>query len=217
MAVALMAGPALSGCRAGEPARVGKSAPPEGCVDPPAAGDRGEHVHVFLVHGLDPLDWADLQGLRDHLCRLGFRHVRLGQSHQTARFRDEIRRVRREDPRARIALVGFSMGARKAHALAAALREDGEPLDLLVYLDGKGLAYVAEDHVPLARRVVNVMAPGLVLRAPALAGAENLLLPDVWHYGVPTHPATFALLARELNALTTDTSLPPPWAVQSGP
>jgi hypothetical protein len=61
------------------------------------------------------------------------------------------------------------------------------------------------------------MAPGLVLRAPSLAGAENVLLPDVWHYGVPTHPTTFALLACALNALTTDTGLPPPGAVHAGP
>jgi hypothetical protein len=215
MIVALMAGTALLGC-AGEPPRVGKSVSPEKDVEHPAACDQGEHVHIFLVHGLDPLDWADLRALRDHLCQLGYRHVRLGQSHDTGKFHDEIRGLRHEDPRARIAVIGFSMGARKAHALAATLRDEGEPLDLLVYLDGKGLAYVSEDHVCLARRVVNVMAPGLLLRAPTLTGAENLYLSDVWHYGVPTHPATFAVLARELKALTADMCLTP-GAVHAGP
>ena len=42
----------------------------------------------------------------------------------------------------------------------------GAPLDLVVYLDGKGLAFLPDDHAGLARRVVNVRAPGLALRAP---------------------------------------------------
>jgi hypothetical protein len=159
-----------------------------------------ERVHVFLLHGLDPLDWGNMRGLCERVNCLGFRHTHYGQCYDAPAFLEEILCLRRAEPDARFVVIGFSLGARKAWELSQALCAEGVPLDLLVCLDGKGLG-LASCGGSGACRVVNVIAPGCLLKAPTLEGAENLELSGVWHYGAPTHPQTLEMLACELAAV----------------
>src|SRR5262245_39238385 len=77
-----------------------------------------DHVHVFFIHGMDPFDWANLTGLRDHVQALGFHKTYYGQMYHTRKFEKEIRRIHEEDPNARFVLVGFSFGANMVRYLA---------------------------------------------------------------------------------------------------
>jgi hypothetical protein len=172
------------------------AAPPSQAL-PDAARDR---VHVFLIHGLDPLDWGNMRGLCEQVNCLGFRRTHYGQCFDAPAFQEEILRLHCAEPDARFVVIGFSFGARKAWDLSRTLCAEGVPLDLLVCLDGKGLGMVSGDG-PGACRFVNVIAPGCLLKAPMLMGAENLELSGVWHYGAPTHPQTLGMLACELTAL----------------
>src|SRR5262245_16914359 len=83
------------------------------------------HVYVFMVHGLDPFDYADLAGLRAHLNSLGYIKTYHGQLYHAPYFAREMRRLHSEDPDARFALMGFSFGANMARNLAQTAGEEG--------------------------------------------------------------------------------------------
>jgi hypothetical protein len=168
---------------------------------PAPADAAAKPVHVFLIHGVDPLDLAGLRALRDHILCLGYCETHYGQCYDAASFEDEILCLRQEHPGVRIAVIGFSLGARKAWGLAQALQAQGATLDLLVCLDGKGLGWREGGQCLPACRVVNIVAPALALHAPDIRGAQNVHLTDVWHYGTPTHPQTLETLDAALAAL----------------
>ena len=95
------------------------------------------HVYVFFIHGMDPLDFANLSGVRDYVQSLGFIKTYYGQLYHTIYFTDEMREIHKRDPEARFALVGFSFGANMVRDVANAVRPDGVDIDLIVYLGGK--------------------------------------------------------------------------------
>jgi hypothetical protein len=166
------------------------------CQDLPAPCR--EHIHVFLIDGLDPCDLANLRGVRDYVNALGFQNTRYGQFYDAEPFGDEIRRIHKDDAAARFVVIGFSLGARRARGMVESLQGDGVHVDLLVYLDGKSLMYVSPDAPGNVDRVLSAVGPGVVWTAPQLPGADNVVLSDVWHFGVPSHPRTLEALAREL-------------------
>src|SRR4029079_19289987 len=49
-----------------------------------------DHVYVFLIHGMDPLNYANLSGLRDYIQGLGFHKTYYGQLSHTPHFTREI-------------------------------------------------------------------------------------------------------------------------------
>ena len=52
-----------------------------------------EHVYVFIVHGTDPLDYANLGGLKQFCHELGFPNVYLGQIYHGEAIREEIQQL----------------------------------------------------------------------------------------------------------------------------
>ncbi len=157
-----------------------------------------DHVYVFLVHGMDPFDWANLTGLRDYVQELGFHKTYYGQLYHTLKFGKEIRRIHAEDPSARFVLVGFSFGANMVRYLANSARDDHIPIDLLVYFGGNTLKNEEYDQPDNAARVVNILASGAIWNGAWMDRAENVHETDVWHFGSPSHPYSLRLLAREL-------------------
>jgi hypothetical protein len=157
-----------------------------------------DHVHIFLVHGMDPLDSANLAGVRDYLHSLGFNQVYYGQLYHTGHFKKEVRRIHREDAEARFALIGFSFGANMVRNIAQDAKADGIHIDLLVYLGGNTLDNIPHDRPENAGHIVNILAKGCIWNGAQLDGAENINVPDVYHFGSPTHPATLQMLNREL-------------------
>lgn len=185
-----------------------------------------DHVYVFLLNGLDPFNCCHFQSLRGYVNNLGFKQTYSGEFYHAGTFAREICRLRKADPDARFAAIGFSFGANAARCLCEDLRKDGVTLDLLIYLGGDTLGPAAAPG-DNAQRVLNVTAKGclllvggLVWKGCDLPGADNSRLPDAHHEDIPTHTHTLEIVARELTLLAA--SIPvmiparPP-ALEEGP
>jgi hypothetical protein len=199
-------------CRYGAIALVFGAAP--GCISylhpaaPPNAELSGpcrsvpkcsrDHVYVFLVHGMDPFNFANLSGLRDYVQRLGFNKTYYGQLYHTWSFDKEIHKIHEEDPEAHFVLIGFSFGANMVRNLAQSAKESGIKIDLLVYLGGNTLDDTPEDKPDNVKQIVNILASGCIWNGALMEGAINMHETDVWHFGSPTHPQTLEVLAKEL-------------------
>ncbi len=173
--------------------------PPEGalsCHDLPACFR--DHVHVFIIHGTDPLDFANLAGLKAYLRDLGFRKTYLGQLYHRNDWTRELRRVHVADPEARFVLIGFSLGANMVRDMAHAVKPDGVHIDLLVYLGGNTLEDTPHDRPDNCGKVVNILAQGCIWNGTTFTDADNVHLHDVLHFGSPMHPYTRSMLATEL-------------------
>ena len=69
---------------------------------------------------------------------------------------------------------------------------------MLIYLGGNTLENSPKDQPENVGKIVNILASGLIWHGDALERAENIQLPDVWHFGSPSHEQTLNTLAREL-------------------
>lgn len=156
------------------------------------------HVHVFLIHGMDPLDLANLAGLTEYIHQLGYIKTHYGQLYHLWEFKKEIRRVHKDDPKARFVLIGFSFGANMVREIANAVKGDGIVIDLLVYLGGNTLENNAETQPGHVLHVVNILAAGCIWNGTTMDRADNRHFTNVWHFGSPTHPKTREMLANEL-------------------
>ncbi len=189
-----------------------------------------DHVYIFLINGLDPGNYCNLSGVCDYLHTLGFNKTYYGQLYHGAYFEKELRRLHEADVEARFVLIGFSYGANVARSIAQDVKDEGIHIDLLVYLGGNTLTNTPRDKPENVGQIVNVLATGWIWNGDTIDGAENVNLPNVWHFGSPTHPQTLEILARDLVEVasqvpvprrdagpipwTTDESAPPPRPVQ---
>lgn len=167
------------------------------------------HVYLFIVHGVDPLDCANLAGMRDYAQSLGFIKTYYGQMYHTGYFMKELRRLRCEDPDARFVLIGFSCGSGGVRSLANTAKAEGIPIDLLIYLSATCLKNTPHDRPENVCRVVNILTDGCIARGTAVEGAENVRVNGVGHYASPTHHYTLETLARELTAVAATVPVPP--------
>jgi pimeloyl-ACP methyl ester carboxylesterase len=170
-------------------------------------------VYVFLLHGIDPFDLANLEGLRDYVQSLGYIKTYYGQPFHAFYCATEIVAIRKRDPNARFVVIGFSYGAGLVRDLACSVGKLGIGIDLLVYLDGVPLDARPLGRPANARKVVNILA--FARRDQyKIVGAENLRYDDAWHYGTVTHPKTLRMLVRELAEVALRvpviTDAPPP-------
>jgi pimeloyl-ACP methyl ester carboxylesterase len=179
--------------------------PPEGCNHDCVNLPRPcrDHVHVFFIHGMDPLNFANLTGVRDYVQELGFNKIYYGQMYHAGRFAREVKRVSQQDPQARFVLVGFSFGANFARDVANDVGKENIPIDLLVYFGGNTLKNVPEDQPENAGTIINILASGFIWNGDHLDRAENLQIPEVWHFGSPSHAKSLEILSRELAAVAS--------------
>ena len=113
-------------------------------------------------------------------------------------------------------VIGFSFGANMVRNIAQDVKQEGIPIELLVYMGGNTLKNIPSDRPENAVRIVNILASGCIWNGAWLDRAENLHETDVWHFGSPSHPRTLHLLAEELSRVATvmsagqpaDTSMP---------
>jgi hypothetical protein len=163
-----------------------------------------DHVHIFLLNGLDPARVGNLVGLGDFVRSLGFEHVYYGELWNGHRTANEVRRIHREDSVARIVLLGYSFGANLVRWITHEVARDGIKIDVLIYLVGDTVFDGPRSRPENACRLINIRAWGFVLLAGGaingqdIAGAENVHLPGVRHLCVPMQPAVQEVLAREL-------------------
>jgi hypothetical protein len=150
------------------------------------------HVHIFLIHGMDPLDFANLDGLTEYCHNLGYIKTHYGQLYHLWKFKTDLRKVHEDDRDARFVLIGFSFGANMVRQLANAVKDEGIVIDLLVYLGGNTLENTPRDQPEHVIHIVNILATGWI-----------------WHFGSPTHPKTLNLLSRELAVVASRVPVPP--------
>jgi hypothetical protein len=156
------------------------------------------HVYIFLLQGCDPLDWANLSGVVDHIHELGFIKIYCGAWYYGWHFEDEIRRIHREDPTARFVILGFYAGANAARDLADAVKPDHIPIDLLVYLGGVVLHESPNPHPENALKVLHIRGQDYLLNGKELDHVVNVRYPEVFNCGIPSDKRTLQLLAHEL-------------------
>jgi hypothetical protein len=175
------------------------------CASVPA--DAKDRVHVFVINGADPLYLGNLSGLCACMRDLGFRKIDCVEMWQGAAVRDRIIEVRRHDPDAHIAIVGYSGGARPARTVANELKEQKVRVDLLVYLGGDTIGNVPASRPENVGQVLNITGHGYLPRGGDLFfngadidGAQNQRL-DARHILLPTRPETVELLGGRLVAL----------------
>ncbi len=182
--------------------------PPDACAQAAALPQAcRNHVYVFLIDGPDPFDFANLGGVRQALIGMGYIKVYCGEYWHSGYFRGEICRIHREDPSARFVVMGFSLGANAARDVADGVRDDGAPIDLLLYCGGVGLSGDPASRPDNVGRVVSIMGQGVDAAGPALDGADNFRFSDTSHFGSPTNPYTIDLLVRQLTASASDVPL----------
>jgi hypothetical protein len=168
------------------------------------------HVHVFLMNGLDPVNYGDLTGLRDYITDLGFQKTYYGQLYHYWWIRDEVRHIHKEDPDARFVLIGFSLGANLMYSVAHSVEADGIQIDLLVFVSGNHPVCPMPKQKPdNVLRVLNLLASGLLKTRGERDWAENVRLSDTNHFDAPTHPQTLEMLAQELAMLAASMPQPP--------
>jgi hypothetical protein len=156
------------------------------------------HVYIFMVHGMDPLDMSNLSGLRDYIHELGFIKTFYGQVYHYLEMKYHMGLIHEKDPLARFVLIGFSFGANVARELAYDAKEEGVPVDLLVYLGGNTLENTPRDRPAHVGHVVNILASGCIWNGCQMDNAINMHYDHVWHFGSPSHVDTRAVLAQEL-------------------
>jgi hypothetical protein len=184
--------------------------PPQPCIVEPCHSMPQcchDHVYIFILNGLDPLDWTDLHGLREYFIGLGFNNTYYGQFYNPPHYAKEVRRIHATDPEARFVLVGFSFGANAVRYVANKMNEENIPVDLLVYLGGNTLDNEPGDRPENVRRIVNILSLGAIWNGTTIDGAENMQLRDVYHFGSPSHPYTVDLLTRELAVVASNVAI----------
>jgi pimeloyl-ACP methyl ester carboxylesterase len=167
------------------------------------------HVHIFLVHGMDPLDFANLEGLTEFCQNLGYVKTHFGQLYHIWKFKADLRKVREADREARFVLIGFSFGANVVRYLANVAKDEGIVIDLLVYLGGNTLENTLHDQPENVVHIVNILATGWIWNGCKMDRAENVNYDNCWHFGSPTHPKTLNLLSRELAVVAARVPVPP--------
>jgi hypothetical protein len=169
-----------------------------------------DHVYIFMVHGLDPLNLCNLSGVRDYLHQLGFTKTYYGQLYHAWQFENKLQRIHQDDPQAHVILIGFSYGANVARHLAHVAQREDVPVDLLVYLGGNTLHNVPDDQPENAGHIVNVLASGFIWNGADFDRGENIHVTDVWHFGSPTHPRTLEALGRGMALVAASLPVPEP-------
>jgi hypothetical protein len=158
-----------------------------------------EHVHIFLLNGLDPCSLGNMTGVRDYCHQLGFRNTYYGQFFHSWSFARKMKQIQAEDPQARFVVFGFSAGAITSRSMVNDLQNSGITIDLLMYVGGATLQNEPRNRPANALKVVHIRGGEVFFRGAAIDGAENVKLTDIWHYGSPAHPETIRILTRELN------------------
>jgi hypothetical protein len=163
-----------------------------------------EHVYIFGVNGLNPMCLGNFNGMLDYFRKQGFPNTYFSQMYTCHGFAREIRKVRAQDPQARIVLIGFSLGSNSVRIIANELNEDGTPIDLLVYLGGDLIWDTPSSKPCNVRRIVNIRGKGIILlggdlffNGEDIEGARNHTL-KCRHILAPSRRETLTLMMEEL-------------------
>jgi hypothetical protein len=174
-----------------------------------------QKVYVFMLNGITPNGSCGLEGLRTKLAEQGFSKIGCGQVFHAAWVADEMKRVLADNPDARFVLLGYDLGGGVAAKLAQESVRAGLPVDALVLLNPKGKASLTPSGV----RTLLVTSGAAGTPTPH---TESVIIPDVGHFKLPTHPQTLAVVSNLLNEIAAKQMRPeietfPMWSYEHAP
>lgn len=161
-----------------------------------------DHTYLFFINGLDPYYLANFRGQCQYMKTLGYNNAYCGQMSHRDLFARMIKQVCKDDPQARIVVIGYSTGANCARTLVNQLNDDGVPIDLLVYLGGDMIKDSERSRPENVGRILNICGHGMILLGydlfvcgEEIKGASNHRL-DARHFLLPTRAEAAELLVR---------------------
>ncbi|HVL12438.1 MAG TPA: hypothetical protein VM529_07725 [Gemmata sp.] len=174
---------------------------------PPAAEVYPQTPRVYAINGLNFLGQSGFSEMVDRIRGAGYSDTRSAHWFQAYRLERDIRRLHREQPGTPVVVIGYSLGAYRARAVANRLTRDGIPVAMVGYVGGDYLRDTPSSTPPGAC-VVNVTGNGFLLsgrnllfRGTDLSGADNRRL-DVSHLDLPKQQQTTQALLNGLAATT---------------
>jgi hypothetical protein len=154
-------------------------------------------VYVFLIDSLDPFAGPGLINIREFAHHLGFGKTYYGHSCHVSYFAEKIQGLRSCcGKHARFVIIGFDTGAEGAQRLAAAVAEQGLPVDVTIYIEPGNIVPREESEIALNSYTVRS------------TDEPNATKGKTSREGVATDPETLELIERELTLVGL--SVPPP-------
>jgi hypothetical protein len=154
-------------------------------------------VYLFMMNGSDHLELAGMLTLRDELAKCGFCKVYYSQKEDKNWFVKEIARLHRDEPHARILLLGYGTAAEKTLAVATEVSRLQVPLDGVVFLDPLNLEANVVDCLGTTSTVVTSHNwPG----GKSLHVNQRVELSGVGHLSAPTEPTMVKFLVEMMTA-----------------
>ncbi|CAN5324122.1 hypothetical protein BH10PLA2_BH10PLA2_33860 [soil metagenome] len=162
------------------------------------------HVHILVINGFDPTEVTNANGLAHFLETAGFPNVYYTSQWKAWEYEERIRDIKQADASAKVAFVCYSMGVCYGRELAVKLKEDGSPVDLLIYLDVFAFNHSPEHSPDDGKRIVNIITePRLgIFGSEPLPGAANYQFLGVRHVKVPSNARIIERVLEELIALS---------------
>ncbi|HVK12742.1 MAG TPA: hypothetical protein VM597_28585 [Gemmataceae bacterium] len=163
-------------------------------------------VFLFMMNGHDVLEFGGMLGLRDQLCQAGYPMVSYAQRMDREWYHREMWRVARDNPGARILLLGYGSAAPVVTGLAYEAARDELPIDAVIYLDPVGSSGDLAGTLPyhsVAVRSHNWRG------GRGLGTSDTIEMTNVGHYALPNHPATVDALVQLMSDSAGRVNLPP--------
>jgi hypothetical protein len=135
-----------------------------------------QRVYFFALNGFDVTDNVGLHSLRDQIVQAGYPKVYLAQEIDRAWYDRECRRLRRDDPAARMVFFAVGSSANTIVELANDLIADAVTVDAVVLLDPP------HGYCPPCRK------PNRVIVLRSRGKPSSLPWPDAEEYQVNHHP-----------------------------
>ncbi len=155
-------------------------------------------VYVIMVNGNDPLCLGGMVDLRDYIKKMGITNIYLGETCHEAWLDREIRILHRDIPDAHFVLIGFEYGADTVRRIAQAGIDAGATIDMLIYLEPKGLSFCYPPEEPKLLRTITIQNEGWLHHKEVPEDSELIPIETHCIYEAPTHSATIDLVTSEL-------------------
>jgi hypothetical protein len=162
------------------------------------------HVHILVINGFDPIEVTNASGLAHFLEKSGFPNVYYVSQWKAYKYQQRIHDIKQTDPSARVAFICYSMGVSFGRKLAIQLKEQGTPVDLVIYLDSFAFNHFPEHSPDDALHIVNIITePRLgIFGSEPLPGATNYQFLGLRHVKVPSDSRIVERVLEELIALS---------------
>ena len=171
--------------------------------------DVRDHTYFVVVNGIDPIYFGKLNCYCDRIRDAGYKNVYLYSLRQCGAAERQARCIRESDPKAKLVLVGYSVGCQCVRKICNTMACNDQFVDLLVYLAGDYLCDDEKTRPKNAGRIVNINGHGfkgtggdLFYNGAEISGATNYRL-NARHFWMPKQAAASDILLQavaEMNA-----------------